>query len=227
MASPQAASDLATDAGAREVVFATVVATSPIELDIESRRVGDGTRLVLLHVNGAPCVEAPHVQVLDQAGSFRFAGLALGPLSGARPGGDGRVQAQWAPAANGPALAPGDRLVLADVTWFTNNKNNQYLNVDRPKPDEISAPKRDCDSNSYVSDPVDHQYCCRPHEASEADWSDELARRRAAGELNPEVWPPVRDGDAFETPPVGAPVGDPTAEPATPVPEGLTLDDLD
>lgn len=227
LASPQTASDMATDAGTREVVFATVMAATPLDLEVESRRVGDRTRLVLLHVNGAPCVEAPHVQVTAQAGSFRFAGLALGPLSAARPGHDRRVRAEWAPAASAPALAPGDRLVLADVTWFTKNTNNRYLNVDRPKPDEVSAPTRDCDASSYVGDPVGHQYCCRPHEDGEADWSDELARRRTAGELNPEVWPPVRDGDAFETPPAGAPVGDPTAAPATRVPDGLTLDDLD
>jgi len=69
---------------------------------------------------------------------------------------------------------------------------------------------------SYSDDPDGHRYCCRPHENSEAEWSNLLAERRARGELNPEVWPPVVNGDSFEVAAVGSPVGDPSAEPAIP-----------
>jgi hypothetical protein len=61
----------------------------------------------------------------------------------------------------------------------------------------------------------------------EAEFSDELAARRARGELNPEKWPPVRDGDAFEVAAAGAPVGDPDAVPGERVPDDLTIDDLE
>ena len=55
------------------------------------------------------------------------------------------------------------------------------------------------------------------------------ARRatQESGELNPQAWPPIVDGDSFEVSPAGAEQGDPGAAPAEPVPEGLTIDDLD
>lgn len=227
LANPQTAHDLAADAGSREIFFATVVSTEPLVLDVESRQVADGARQVLLHVDREPCVEAPNVEMAAQVGSFKFSGLAIGPVSNQRPDGAGTpTRFDWAPASV-PTLSPGDRLVLADFAWFSKNKGNHFLNVGRPKLDDVSAPKVTCEPNSYADDPGKHQYCCRPHENAEADWSDELADRRAQGELNPQVWPPVRDGDAFEVTPAGAPVGDPTAEPVTPPPEDLTIDDID
>ena len=118
-------------------------------------------------------------------------------------------------------------LVVADFSWFSDLKGNTALPVDRPTPDTNSAPKADCTEMSYSEDPVGHKYCCRPHEDSEAEWSNILAERRARGELNPDVWPPVIDGDAFEVAPTGAPIGDPSAEPAVPAPDDVTADDLD
>ena len=78
-----------------------------------------------------------------------------------------------------------------------------------------------------ATDPLGHQCCCRPHEDIEAEWSDRLAERRERGELNPQVWPPVVDGDAFEVSPAGAALGDPAAEPAEAVPDDVTMDDLE
>ena len=75
--------------------------------------------------------------------------------------------------------------------------------------------------------PEAHQWCCKPHEAAEAEWSDELADRRARGTLNPETWPPVQDEDGFDVVAAGDPVGDPTADAPEPVPDGVTLDDLE
>lgn len=228
LANQQAARDLASDAGTREVASAAVVSTEPLVIDVDSRRIGDQSRIVLLHVNDQACVEQPNVDVVAQAGSFKLGGLAIGPLS--RTSADDVAELasrhRWTPA-NVPTLSAGDQLVVADFAWFPKLKGNRNLNVNRPKPDEVSAPKPTCEPDSYESEPASHQYCCRAHEDAEADWSDQLADRRARGELNPEVWPPVRNGDAFEVSPADAPIGDPTAQPATQPPAHLTIDDLD
>jgi hypothetical protein len=216
---------MATDAGVREIAVATVVRTDPLVLDVVSRRIEDKSRLVLLYVNDDACVEHPIVDVTPQKGSFKFAGLSIGPLSFIGDD-DSPGRFVWAPA-NTPSVSVGDRLIVADFTWFSTNKNNRFVNVDRPKTDEVSAPKATCVPDSYADDPDGHQYCCRPHEDAEADWSDHLAERRARGELNPEVWPPVVDGDAFEVAPAGAPIGDATTAPATAPPDDVTMDDLE
>ncbi|HET7385306.1 MAG TPA: hypothetical protein VFJ19_01425 [Nocardioidaceae bacterium] len=225
LANPQAAEDLAADAGNRHVAFATVVDTHPLILDVESRRIGDGNRVVLLHSDnsGVACIEADTVTCKAQKGSFKLGGLSLGPLA-ARKGTPRRFV--WSPGTP-PSLEVGDRVVVADVTWFTKNKGNNFLNFDRPTPDTYSAPNPTCTAQSYAEDPVRHRWCCRPHEVAEAEWSDELAARRDRGELNPQTWPPVRDGDAFEVAAKDAPVGDVAAPPSQAPPDGLTMDDLD
>lgn len=224
LANPQAADDWATDAGTREVAHATVVALDPLVLDVHSRRIGDGSRIVLLHTGDGACVEGPGIAVTAQSTSFKFSGLSIGPLSVVNPPSPRRVV--WSPAT-APQLSIGDRIVVADFEWFSNNRRNIFLNVARPKSDDVSAPKASCRPSSYVDDPDIHRYCCRPHEDSEAEWSDELAARRSRGELNPQAWPPVVDGDAFEVTPAGAPVGDATLGPAIHPPDDLTLDDVD
>ena len=79
-----------------------------------------------------------------------------------------KQQFTWAPATN-PSLRAGDNLVVADFDWFGALKGNTSLPVERPKPDDMSAPKPTCTSESYASDPVSHQYCCRPHEDARGD----------------------------------------------------------
>jgi len=224
---PQAARDLATDAGTREVAYATVVSVAPLMLDVHSRRIGAGTRIVLLHIGDRVCAEDPAIDVIAQAGSFKFSGLSIGSLSQPTTD-DSKLSGRflWTPV-NAPLLSEGDDLVIADFRWFSKLKGDRYLSVERPKSDDVSAPKPTCEPDSYDLNPTAHRYCCRPHEDSEADWSDQLALRRARGELNPEVWPPVRNGDAFEVAPSDAPSGDPAAQPSTPAPDDLTLDDLD
>jgi len=142
LANPQAASEMATDAGVREIAVATVVRTDPLVLDVVSRRIEDKSRLVLLHVNDDACVEHPIVDVTPQKGSFKFAGLSIGPLSFIGDD-DSPGRFAWAPA-NTPSVSVGDRLIVADFTWFSTNKNNRFVNVDRPKTDEVSAPKATC-----------------------------------------------------------------------------------
>jgi hypothetical protein len=224
LGNPQAAADMAADAGVREVVPATVVSSAPLVLDVGSRRLGDGARIVLLHVNGDACVDRPGTAMTALKGSVKFSGMAIGPLTVAQP--DQPRRFRWAPDTV-PDLACGDRLVVADFGWYCDLKGNKHLSVARPAADDTSAPKPDCGPYSYADSPTEHQYCCRPHEDAEADWSDRLAERRDRGELNPQVWPPVFDEDAFEVTPAGAPAADLVAMARDEAPDDLTLDDLE
>ena len=222
-----AAGEAATDAGTRHIASARVLSVSPLVLDVTSRSITDGKRIVLLHVNGAPCVETQGTSVTHQGGSFRIDGLSIGPLSRDDITDDApRTHLQWDPSVI-PAVAVGDELTVADYDWYRPYVSNQYLGVDRPRPDTAAAPKPDCQPDDFQTNSADHQWCCKPHEAAEADWSDELADRRARGTLNPETWPPVQDEDGFDVVAAGDPVGDPTADALEPVPDGVTLDDLE
>lgn len=225
----QAAQDSASQAGTREISFATVVQVKPaIVLEIDSRRIGEGNRIVLLHVNDDACVEGPTVTVdTTPKGSFAIDGLSIGPFTAYKPG-DPRFRFHylWDPKVL-PTLAVHDRLIVADFAWFSANRGNLTLPVEKPKPDEKSAPRDTCRSSSYDDDPASHQYCCKPHERNEAEWSDELAARRAKGLLNPQAWPPVRNADAFEVSAEGSAEGDPFLEPSQPAPDALTIDDLE
>jgi hypothetical protein len=223
LTNPQAALDSARDAGSRELATARVVATEPLTLDVDSRRIGHETRVALLHVGSDSCVESPGVETKFQKGGFRLSGLSIGPLEEVHAA---QWRFEWFPEVE-PAVAVGDELVIADLGWFGSLVGNTKLPIDRPATDQTAAPKPDCDLEDYDTDSDGHRFCCRPHEFAEAEWSDELARRRAAGELNPEAWPPVVDEDAFEVSVKGAAVGDPSEEPVTRPPDDVTADDLD
>jgi hypothetical protein len=223
LTSPLAAHDAAVDAGNRNVAVARVVGTAPYVLEVDSRRIGDESRVVVLHVNGEPCVEEPAVMVKIQKGSFKISNMAIGPL--AEISAD-LHQFEWNPHHD-PGLAVGDELVIAAFEWFSTNAGDAFLNVPRPSVDQRSAPKLDCTPDSYGDDPASHQYCCKPHEVSEAEWSDELANRRASGRLNPQTWPPIVDSDAFDVAAVGDDLPDPAAEPAVAPPDDLSMDDVE
>lgn len=223
LANPQAALESARDAGTRDLAGGRVKSVSPLVVEIDSRRIEDGDRIVLLHVNQRSCVEEGAIDVKFQKGSFKLTGLSLGPLSAVDAE---RRLFEWKPGLESN-LRVGDELVVANVSWFSKLQSNTQLNVDRPKPDEVSAPKVDCTDATYADDPIGHQYCCRPHEIAEAEWADTLAGRRARGELNPQVWPPVVDSDAFEVSARGASIGVSTAGDNVPAPEDATLDDLE
>ena len=224
VANPQAAREAALDAGTRHLAMARVVDTDPLTIDVDSRRIGDGNRVVLLHINDDPCMENPGLGMTSQKGSFKFTGVSLGPLEQV----DGTPRRfLWTPDLP-PIVNVGDELVIADFDAFdTNMKGNRALPITRPKPDANRAPKPACEADSYAQDPATHAYCCRSHEDAEAEAADALALRRARGELNPDVWPPIVDSDAFEVVASGAPVGDADASPTTPAPDDVTADDLD
>ncbi|MBG0568174.1 hypothetical protein [Actinoplanes aureus] len=213
------ARDRAADAGVRQLALATVIGVNPIRLDVRSRRLGDGVQVVALHVNDRSLVEQDTTTVAIQKGSFKLGRLPAGPLSAVEDI-EGLV---WQPVVE-PALAVGDELVLADIAWFGKAfKSGHEIAVGRPSLDNQSAPKLDCTTTSYAEDPDGHRWCCKPHAAAEAEWSDELAQRRERGELNPQVWPPLIDTEHFDVTP-GIDVPDPGEAPA---PDSLTLDDLD
>jgi len=208
--------DRALDAGKGEIAMAKVVATSPVRLDVASRRFEDGTVAVGLHVNGEPVIERPTSTCKIQGTSFKFGTLPIGPLED--DGADGML---WSPKV--PVdLAVGDEIVLANGNWFNSVLNNGHeLTVVRPPVDQDSAPKVDCEPGSYAADPAGHRWCCRPHAVAEAETSDYFAKRRAAGEMNPEVWPPLIDEERFD---VGA--DEPPELADTVPPDGVTPDDL-
>ena len=228
LSNPQAAHDLATDAGNRFVAFAEVKSVQPLIIAVDSRRITDESRVVLLTLDSQPAVDAPTIAVdTAQKGAFKIDGLAVGPLQ--RAGVDATAPEThliWTPQVR-PPLAVGNALVIADFAWFSKLKGNRYLSVDKPKRDETSAPRPDCDQNAYEEAPAAHQWCCRSHESRESEWSDKLAARRARGELNPQTWPPVRDGDAYEVSPAGAAIGNPYEGPQSPAPDDQTIDDVE
>jgi hypothetical protein len=229
LSNPQSAHDLATSAGTREVASATVVSTDPIILDVDSRRIVDGSRVVMVVHDDKACIEAAITSVdVSPKSAFKIDGMSIGPLHRAAVVDEAapKTHLVWSPQVV-PPLSVGDRLIVADFEWFSNNQGNRYLHVAKPGLDSQSAPRPDCESGSHDEAPQLHQWCCRSHESREGEWSDVIADRRARGQLNPQVWPPVRDGDAFEVIPSGSPVGNPYSEPSEMVPADLTIDDLE
>lgn len=225
LSNPQAAQDMASDAGNRYVAVATVVGVAPLELEVESRRIVDQSRVVMLTCNGKSCVEASGVQIdTSLGGSFKISELAIGPLTATNE--ETPTHLRWNPQTL-PIVGAGDRLVIADFAWFSELTGNRVLSVSKPKPDKTSAPTTDCLPESYGEDPQAHQWCCRSHEVSEAEFSDQLAERRARNELNPDTWPPVRDGDAFEVSATGAAAGNAFEFAPEVVPNDQTMDDLE
>lgn len=223
LTSPLAAYDAAQDAGTRQLALARVTDVVPLTIEVDSRRIGDESRIVALHLNGDALVESDDVTVQNQKGSFKISHMPIGELSAT---GAQTRQFTWAPHHD-PGFAVGDELVVADFAWFSDNKGDVWLNLVKPSVDTSSAPRANCTPDSYGDDPANHQWCCKPHEASEAEWSDILAGRRARGELNPQAWPPVVDADGFDVNAADETLPDPADRPAEQPPEDLTMDDVE
>jgi hypothetical protein len=226
LGNPQMAREIAKDAGNRVFALAEVVAVDPIRLQVRSRRLVDGTSVAAIHVNGEPVIEHPSVDLKIQATNFAFSHMPGGELVAdevtSRGGG-----LRWDVALHDD-LEIGDELVVADRAALGGYKALDKISVARPSLDTSSAPKKDCDEASYDADPEGHQWCCRPHEAGEAAYSDELALRRERGELNPQVWPPVIDVEEFDTPAAASPTDAAGVDvDVPPQPGNLTPDDLD
>lgn len=227
---PQRAAQMASDPSSKNLTHATVVGLDPVVLDVDSRRFREGTTAVVLHVNGVAAIEGS-VDITALKGSFTFGGLSLGPLENpegevVRPRAGTPSRLIWRPAPPA-ALEMGDRVILGNAGWFGSIRKDGRLSLARPPLDSTLAPKDTCDAESFADDPETHQRCCRPHEVGEAEYADLLAERRANNELNPQVWPPIRDPDAFEVPAEGAPIGDATHLPGQAPPSDLTINDLE
>ena len=70
-------------------------------------------------------------------------------------------------------------LVLADFAWFRGLAKNTHLGIDLPKRRRAQRAEGTRASLAISRDaPAEHQWCCRPHEDIEAEWSDLLAERR-------------------------------------------------
>lgn len=228
---PTRAEEVGRDAGNRNVATAEVVSTSPLALAVPSHRVAAGTRWVLLTVAGRdPWVESEGVEVTVQKGSIRLKGFPVATLEAPEDLLTGDVPAGallWEPRVNAN-VEIGDVLVLADVDLFTElQRPAGALTMGRPRGDSTAAPSAGCLVNGYADNPSQHQWCCKPHEAVEAEFADELALRRARKELNPEVWPPVRNEDGFEVTPDGKPTSRDVSVPEATAPEGVTVDELE
>ncbi|MGY1703543.1 hypothetical protein ACI79C_03140 [Geodermatophilus sp. SYSU D00697] len=220
LADPAAALDRAQDAGVRDLAVATVVSVEPVRLAVGSRRLVHGCTVVALHVNGEAVVERNPTTLRIQKGSFKVQHLPVGMLV-AEDGVDGL---RWTPPDGGLDLAVGDRLVLADVEWFGGTLSSGHeIKVNRPAVDTRSAPKPDCEPESYANSPDEHRWCCRPHVAVEAEFADLLAERRERGELNPQAWPPVVDDERFDIVAAETDLAVPLT--VTTPPDGRTMDD--
>jgi len=215
--------DLARDAGNRSYVEAEVVSVSPLTLRSIARALEDGMEVVALHVNDTPEFERADVAMKVQKGSFAFEGVRAGAIEST---GDPNTWL-WHPADDGP-FAIGDRVTLAvvsnldHVAWLV-HKGRQF-NLTRPTPDAVLAPKPTCSPGDYDDDPSGHQWCCKPHEIAAAERADRNAERRARGEMNPDVWPPILDVERFPAP------GDEDlddGEETPDQPEGATWDDIE
>ncbi|NYF96890.1 hypothetical protein [Janibacter cremeus] len=229
LGNPHAAREAARDAGARNIALADVVDVEPVRLKPRSRRLGaDDTVALILDARG-PMVDHDGITLKIQAGSFKFGQWPVGRLEAdERTDIDGSFE--WSPKIE-PDVDVGDEVVISDINprWLGGPfKSGHEIAVGRPPADDLSGPKPSCTSDSFMEDPDEHQYCCQPHEFREANTSDWIAERRAAGEMNPEVWPPVVDMDQFDTPADGTPT-DSQTEPTTDmsVPLDQTPDDLD
>ena len=223
LTSPLAAYDAAQDAGNRQLALARIVDVAPLTIEVDSRRIGNESRIVALHLNGEALVESEDVTVQTLKGSFKISHMPIGELTAT--GAQAR-QYTWKPHHD-PGFAVDDELVVADFAWFSDNKGDVWLNLVKPSVDTSSAPRANCTPDSYGDDPANHQWCCKPHEASEAEWSDILAGRRARGELNPQAWPPVVDSDRFDVNAADETLPDPADRPAEQPPEDLTMDDVE
>jgi hypothetical protein len=220
---PMAADAQAKSAGNRDLTIAKVVALEPLTLSVSSRRFKNETKAFVLHRNGIAEVESRDVLVKQLKGQIKVTGLVKGQL----------LQVDDLPVGHflfdsidETDLALGDYLVLAADDWLGDGTKGDGMRIEKPAFDAQQAPKESCDEGSYVLYPEEHKYCCRPHLSTEAETSDWIASKRDAGEMNPQVWPPVIDAEAFDQLSPSDPTDQTIKVDPTNPPDGITEDDL-
>lgn len=226
LVSPEAARDMARDAGTKELALAEVVGLDPVRLHLRSRRMAGAEVIAILHIAGEPTAEHDDVTLKVLKGSFKLRQMPIGemtddertPIDGART---------WT-AKITPSLAVGDLVVVADARWLGGPyASGHEIGIGRPGVDNLNGPKSGCTADSYEQDPETHKWCCRSHEIREAETADWMAERRAAGQMNPDVWPPLIDTDQFDARALVSATEDAVAVAETAGSHGLTKDDLD
>lgn len=229
LSSPALARTAADDIGIRAVNHAVVVSTDPLRIATPMRKIDDPHgRVVAVTFNDDATVDEPHVTMSFNRGAFKVSHMPLGPVvADEQTDTDGSVL--WAPGFEpNRSLAVGDRLVVVDYGSFGRlDTATHHIKIPRPGVDKTLAPKPDCEPDDYAYDPTTHRWCCIPHVAKEAETADYFAAERAAGRMNPQVWPPLADTDAFEIVVPGAPTSADVAPDAESLHDGLTIDDLD
>ena len=225
LGNPQRALDMALDPGDRHLMVGDVVGVAPLTVHVNNRRLQEDDSVVLLHVGDAALVDLDGVCVHPQLGAFKITGVPVATVTPVER--EQRVFELSFSEDVGIEIAVGDRLVLSRYGFFGTYKNRKGLTVKRPGVDDQASPKADCTPESYLDDPTGHMWCCRSHQHAEAEWSDQLAERRARGQLNPQVWPPALDEDGFEVVGKGQPTADTVAVPAQPIPSDVSLSDID
>ncbi|MBK7612525.1 MAG: hypothetical protein IPJ15_15220 [Actinomycetales bacterium] len=107
---------MARDAGTREVALAEVLAVNPVVLKVDSRRLGVGSRIVLLHRGDRAVVEQPEVKAEPQAGTIKLrqqhVGLLVDSPEASAVGG-----LEWRPKRP-VRLTVGEQLIVANGSWF-------------------------------------------------------------------------------------------------------------
>lgn len=220
---PSLADERSRDAGTKEIAIATVVSVDPLEVRVRSRRFTVESSAVILHVNGVPTVERDVVTTDVMKGAIRVNEIPAGPF---RPGSDPDDPRRFQLELKNPIdLSVRDELVLAELDWLDGVYGGKYIKVVRPALDSQVSPKVTCEPESFTENPEEHQWCCRPHVDFEAMISDLFAAERASGEMNPVVWPPIRDEDEFDISTGTDPIADVSASPV--LPDGLTVDDVE
>lgn len=221
LANPVWADSQAKSAGTRELAIARVTALSPVRVSIDSRRFGVGDEIVLIHRNGEPYLEEHGVTSKCLVTFIQVRGLPKVVL-------ESKVLADASFELDRELpLSVGDELVIADAQWFIESKRNDEVKIVRAKVDGKSAPEESCTESSYELDPEQHRWCCRPHEAREAETSDWFASQRAEGKMNPQIWPPVVDAEAFDQESPADPSADSVEVTGTVVPIELNAEEMD
>lgn len=225
LGSPQRALDMALDPGNRNLMVGDVLDVDPLTVRVNSRRLQEDDVVVLLHVEDVALVDLDDIDVIAQASGFKITGIPVATVTSVED--QRRVFGLSFSTDSGVTIEAGDRLVLARYDYFGTYNNRKGLKIDRPGVDDQASPKSTCTPESYLDDPTTHMWCCRPHAHGEAEWSDQLAERRARGQLNPQVWPPALDEDGFEVVGKGQPTADTVDAPAQPIPSDVSLSDID
>jgi len=217
---PLMADTQAKAAGTRQVAIARVTSLDPLTIKIESRRFKVGDEIVILHQNGEPLVESESVSSKVFATFLKVTGLPKATLDSFD------IEKGTFELSLKFLSSIGDEIIIADASWFVETNKNNEIKIVRTQLDGKSAPTDACTPDSFQLAPEEHRWCCRPHESREAETSDWFASQRAEGKMNPQIWPPMIDIEAFDQESPADPNADNVKVTVLEVPADVTNDEL-